>query len=458
MERNGTANADEIGRRLAAGETTARALAEAALAAIAEKADLGAFISHGAAPGAFIVHGEGVLDAADASDRRRAEGQTLGPLDGIPVAIKDNLAMAGTLTTGGHRAAGLTPDTEDAHVVARLKAAGAVIVGKTNLHEGALGATTDNPHHGRAINPLAAGHTPGGSSGGSAVAVAAGIVPIAIGSDTMGSVRIPASYCGLYGLKPGRGRIGRTGIAHLSPTLDVIGPLASTAHDLATTLRVLDAEDGRDPDWLPPAARTPALERRAGRLTVGIVACDDVALDAATREAFARARDAIGRFAEVREVRLAGWSPSAARRDGLLIIEAEAWALMAGAIEATPERFGAAFVEMVRYTERMKAERLARAYMNARTAGQAAITALASVDILMLPTTPQRSFAHDDPVPVDQADLTALANLSGLPAVALPVPAGDGGLPASVQLLGPMWSEYRLIELAHHLGHTLSRA
>ncbi|WP_157961764.1 amidase [Acuticoccus kandeliae] len=438
-------DAATLARLLARGETSAATLADAALSAIAARdGDLKAFIH---------VDADGARRAAEAADRRRAAGRPLGPLDGVPVAIKDNLAMAGTVTTGGHGRDGLVPDEADAHVVARLKAAGAVIVGKTNLHEGALGATTDNIHHGQCQNPLAAGYTPGGSSGGSAAAVAAGIVPIALGSDTMGSVRIPAAYCGLYGIKPSRGRIGRSGVLHLSPTLDVIGPIAASARDLATTLAALEGPDAADGDWVPPAARLMPPEGRGARPVIGLLSPADVALEPAIAAGLARATAALEAMgAEVRDVALGGLPLSKLRREGLLVLEAEAWMLLEGAIGATPARFGDDFVAMVRYAERMKAARLARAYDGLRVTAAAAVRALGEVDALLMPTTPQRAFPHGSEVPVNQADLTAIANVAGLPAVALPVPAEDGGLPASVQLVGPMWSDYRLIELAGALG------
>ena len=165
--------------------------------------------------------------AAEEAAQRARRNARLGPLDGIPIGIKDNIDVAGVPTSNGfggsHAAA-----SRDAEVVRRLRAQGAVILGKLNLQEGALGVVNDNPHHGRTHNPFREGYTPGGSSGGSAAAVAAGLCAAALGTDTGGSVRIPAAYCGQVGLKPSYGRVSTRGVVPLSLRLDHVGPLART--------------------------------------------------------------------------------------------------------------------------------------------------------------------------------------------------------------------------------------
>ncbi|MEM8662649.1 MAG: amidase [Pseudomonadota bacterium] len=409
---------------------------------------------------AFIsVDQEGAVEAARAATERRREGHSLGPLDGVPVAVKDNLKARGTITTGGHSSAGLLPDKEDATVVAGLRRAGAVIVGKANLHEGALGATNANPHHGDAINPLAEGHTPGGSSGGSAAAVAAGFVPVALGTDTMGSVRIPAACCGLLGLKPTRGLVGRTGLSPLSPTLDTIGPIARSVAGLAAALSAIVLEDENDPDWLQPQQRhPPRMPEHVASLRIGVPTnIQSVEMEPAVRDAFSRAQAAMAATgASVEAVEIAGWEPGAARRAGLLIAEAEAAMSLGEAIEREPERFGAEFRQLVEYGSAVPAVRLAAAYNTVRRVGSSAQKTLCAVDILLMPTAPQQAFPHGEPVPANQADLTALANFAGLPALALPVPCD--GLPASVQLVGPQWSEAALLGYAAQLGKMMGAA
>src|SRR5262249_46782901 len=180
----------------------------------------------------ITVDREGALRAAAASRDRHAARRALGPLDGIPVAVKDNIDMAGLPRTAGTEAFRPRIPRPEPPVVERLKRAGAVILGKLNMHEAAFGGTTDNPVFGRCMNPLLPGHTPGGSSGGSGAAVAAGFCTAALGTDTMGSVRLPAAYCGIWGFKPTRGEIQTKGVVPLSVTLDTVGPLARTAADL----------------------------------------------------------------------------------------------------------------------------------------------------------------------------------------------------------------------------------
>ncbi len=214
---------------------------------------------------------ETALAEARAAAERTAAKRRRGKLDGIPVALKDNIDVAGVPTSNGFGGAPYRIPAEDAEITRRLRAAGAVILGKLNMHEGALGATNDNPHHGRAINPHRAGHSPGGSSGGSGAAVAAGLCCAALGTDTGGSVRIPASYCGVVGLKPSYGLISTRGVVPLSYRLDHAGPLARTVADAATLLEVLAgfdprcAESRRGPDGGFDSVRAGAPRGREAR-------------------------------------------------------------------------------------------------------------------------------------------------------------------------------------------------
>ncbi|UOM35557.1 amidase [Acuticoccus sp. I52.16.1] len=433
-------------RSLEAGTATALTLAEEAFARIAAgEGAINAFVS--------LTEAE-AMAAARESAARWAAGAPRGPLDGIPVAVKDNLAMAGTLTTGGHRA---PPDADiaDAFAVARLKRAGAVIVGKANMDEGALGATTANPHHGATINPHAEGHTAGGSSGGSAAAVAAGYVPLALGSDTLGSVRIPASYCGVWGLKPTRGAIGRTGIAELAPSLDTIGVLAATAADLMAGYDALCFYDHADVDSVPLAERVAAAGPRCEPPVVGILDLPGVDLDGAVGEALRRAAEALAVLgAEAREVELAGWDPARTRKDAFLVIEAEAALLLGPEIAAEPDRFGTDFRAMLAFGAGLGGPRVVGAAATLHRVGVAARRLLREVDVLLLPTTPQRAFPHTTKPPANQGELTAIANAAGLPAVQIPVPI-EGELPAGIQLVGPAWSEAWLVPLATRLGAAL---
>jgi aspartyl-tRNA(Asn)/glutamyl-tRNA(Gln) amidotransferase subunit A len=189
---------------------------------------------------AFITFMDGqALDRARTLDDEVARGRIRGPLHGIPVAVKDNLLTAGVRTTNGTRIFEDYVPERSAAAVEKLESAGAVIIGKTNLHELAYGITSNNPHYGPVRNPHDRERVPGGSSGGSGAAVAAGVIPVALGSDTGGSIRIPASFCGCFGLKPTYGRVDKTGCQPLGLTLDHVGPLAATVQDAALTMQAL---------------------------------------------------------------------------------------------------------------------------------------------------------------------------------------------------------------------------
>jgi aspartyl-tRNA(Asn)/glutamyl-tRNA(Gln) amidotransferase subunit A len=215
------------------------------------------------------VRGSLLQEQARTAGKRRREG-VMGRLDGIPIALKDNFDVAGWPTRAGlpGRSA---PAADDAHVVARLRASGALLIGKTNMDEGALGALTDNPHFGATHNPYRHGYSAGGSSGGAAAAVAAGLAVAAVGSDSLGSIRIPASYCGVYALKPTHGEISARGMLPAARRLDAVGLLARGVDDLTVLLQVLagyDADDARSrrrrvafdlPDWEPGRLRAGLL-------------------------------------------------------------------------------------------------------------------------------------------------------------------------------------------------------
>lgn len=441
-------SAKALAGRLTQGETTAVRLAEEALGRIAETNERWRiFIAWSA---------EAALQAAAESDARHARQATLGPLDGIPFAVKDNLDAAGFVTTDGAQA--VTPPAQrDSTVVARLKAAGAVLIGKLNMHEGALGATTDNPVWGRCENPALLGHTPGGSSGGSAAAIAGGIVPITLGTDTLGSVRIPAAYGGLWSLKPTFGLLPRTGLSMLSETLDTIGPLATSAADLALVLAATAGFDARDADSVAPTPGWDApsgIERLQGwsfavPMTILRETCEPAILD--SFQQFVAAARAAG--AAVREIVIPGWNPPAARRAGLLVLEAEASVRLGGSIDRGDSPYSAGFQSLIAFGRNASAEKVAAARRTVAGLRAAVLHALSEADAIVMPTAPQEPFAHGAAAPVSQADLTALASLAGCPAVTLPHGFGQVRPAASVQIAGAPFSEVRLLHLAGLLGN-----
>lgn len=446
---SGLPNATTLAGDLAAGRTSSVALTRAALDRIAAtNRDWHIFIT---------VASETAMAEATASDARRAAGRPLGPLDGIPIAVKDNIDVAGMPTTAGIAAYRDRVPAEDAGVIARLRATGVVLLGKLNLHEGALGATTDNPTYGRCENPRVPGCTPGGSSGGSGAAVAGDLAAITLGTDTMGSVRIPAAYCGTWGLKPTRGLVGNSGLTYLSWTLDTIGPLAHSPSDLALAIAAMAGTDANDPRSVAAPAGwdpTPVPIHLAGIVlgrpsVVDAVPCEEEVR--ATYDALLARAERAG--ATIRDVTIAGWDTGKARRAGLLISEAEAGSLLAHDLDTLGDGFSDGFRSFLNYGRRVPGERIAAAYWALEQLGHAARQSLDGVDALILPTAPQRAFPHGSPAPADQADFTALANIAGLPAVAFPLP---GDKPNSAQLVGPAFAEDRLLGIASALSEMTS--
>lgn len=440
-------------------DLTARTLAELALGYRTGSLDprevtaayLAAIEARNPSLNAYItVLADNARTAADASAVRWRAGQALGPLDGAPIAIKDNIDMAGVVTTNG---CAYGPVAEaDAEVTARLKAAGAVILGKLNMHEAALGATTDNPHWGRAQNPHRQGWTPGGSSGGSGVAVTAGLAAATLGSDTMGSVRVPAAYCGCYGIKPTYGLVSTRGVAPLAWTLDHVGPLAKTPEDLALVLEALAGYDAASPD-----AERVTLDRRPFNL-VGLKVGHIRQINQA--EMHSDIRDAYETFLErlhadganIVELSWDGFSASPARRAGLLISEAEAAFAMADDLANRPDRFSPGLHAMLEYGATAPAGKLVKAERQVRETRRLVRNSFAEADVIALPTTPMPPFPFDSDHPVTQADFCAPANFAGCPALSLASGETADGLPIGMQLMAPNGRDFGLIGLAGGLA------
>ncbi len=377
----------------------------------------------------------GAQAGAHASSARWAEGQPLSPIDGVPIMVKANIAIAGRPWTAGIGAYRDRIAAADAEVVARLRNAGAVILGSVNMHEGALGATTDNPWFGRTGNPHRNGFTPGGSSGGSGAAVAAGLCAAALGTDTMGSVRIPSGYCGVFGHKPRYGTVSDLGATALSWTLDHIGPHARSAQDCAAML----------------AAMTDDPTGAQGEGVLGVLAFDgQVEVEPQVAQAFAetvaRART-LGLKTET--VHLPDYDFGRMRRLGLLISEAEGYVVHQATLAEHPEGFSDGFRSMLEWGGSQPAHKLASAYHEIVQAGDAVRTAFAPFTAVLMPTAPQTAFAFGDP-PANQADFTALANFTGLPATAFPVGMTAQELPLSCQVVAI--SEAAALALAERLA------
>lgn len=355
---------------------------------------------------------------------------------GIRLAVKDLIDTEGAPTTAGCRAVADTagPATADAACLAGARAAGARIVGRTNLHELAFGVTGVNPWFGTPVNPLDEAIVPGGSSSGSAVAVATDEADVAYGTDTGGSVRIPSACCGTAGLKTTWGRVPLEGVRLLAPSFDTVGPMARDVEGLVAGMALLE----------PGFAVAPTPPGRVGRLRVGCDPLVEAAVD--------RALDATGW--DVVDVEAPEWDEATASA-GLLLV-AEAWATNGGLVERSPEKVGHDVVERVRLGRAVNGDALASARA-ARDRWLARLDRLfTEVEVLATPTLMVLPPALGDGEDLLMARCTLPVNLAGIPALALPVPA-SARLPASLQLIAPAGAEDLLLAAGRVVEAALGR-
>lgn len=439
-------SAAEAGAALARGELGARDLTEACLRRAAADA-CNAWLH---------VDPEGALAQARASDERRAKGRAHHPLDGIPVAIKDNIAVAGLPLTAGMLAYRGRVADEDAHCVAKLRRAGAVILGKTHLCEGALGADSDNSHYGRCLNPRVPGASAGGSSSGSAAALAAHQCMLALGSDSMGSVRIPAAWCGVVGFKPSAARVSTRGLVTVSRRLDHIGPMARRVADLSAIFQQISGLDLHDPaSRLVPLAH---VERDPAQLRVGVLGgLEPLGVETAVMAGFEQAIARIaGLLPRRQSVSLADASLARWRRAGFLLMEAEMCQEHAEVLARRPASLSPALRELLAFPATRTAVDLAGALHRLDEAVLFGRQLFVGLDVLLLPTTPQPACDCGAPLPANQADLTSLANVAGLPALSLPMGTTPDGRPLGLQLLGPVGSDLQLMALGERIEALLA--
>ena len=440
---------DTFARRLRSGETSSTQAVEDCLRRIdADNPRLNAFIR--------ILAEDARRQAADA-DRELASGIDRGPLHGVPVSVKDVFDIAGTVTTAASRVREGIVASRDALAVTRLRRAGAVIVGKTNLHEFAFGTTNEDSAFGPARNPLDDTRSPGGSSGGSAASIVAGMALATLGTDTGGSIRIPAAACGLVGLKPGYDELPADGVVPLSRTLDHIGPLTATVSDGWHMLHAL-----RDRAPAKPLSVTPARS-----LTLGVPRryfCD--VLDDDVRRAFEAALETLrGEGATIGEVDI----PHAPLIASIYlhIVFGDAAAYHADALDTMPDKYTPNVrlrLEMARY---VTAEDYVRALDGRRVLRCEVDSSLSGIDALVLPTLPivappigavtvQIGERHE-PVRNLMLRLTQLFNLTGHPAITLPCGASAAGLPCGLQLVGVTGQTDNLLQMAAGVEHALGR-
>ncbi|HWK09519.1 MAG TPA: Asp-tRNA(Asn)/Glu-tRNA(Gln) amidotransferase subunit GatA [Vicinamibacterales bacterium] len=460
-------SACEIRAAIASGRTTATEVCRATLEAI-DRLDpsLHAFL---------LVDREGALARAAELDRQPPPD---APLLGVPIALKDNICTRGLPTTAGSRLLEQYRPPYDATVVSRLHAAGAIVIGKTNLDEFAMGSSTEHSAFGPTFNPWAHDRVPGGSSGGSAAAVAAGLVPIALGSDTGGSVRQPAALCGVLGVKPTYGRVSRYGLIAFASSLDQIAPFARTTEDAALVLRAITGEDPCDATTAP-AAPIDVRPNDAGLqgLRVGVPhrLLDGIEEDVRTRfEAALAELSAAG--ATLADVELkhaplavpvyylvanAEASSNLARYDGVRY----GFRADASSIGEMYYKTRAAFGAEVKRRIMIGTYVLSAGYWNAFYLKAQAVRALirqdyaaafASVDVIATPTSPTTAFRIgervEDPLQMYLSDVfTVPANLAGLPAATLPCGEARSGLPVGVQFTARAFEEATLLRIAREI-------
>lgn len=454
----------ELARDLASGKTTSVALVEATLQRI-EKHDgkIKAFLS---------VERDEALKAAQESDARRAQGKTLSPYDGIPIGIKDNIVTKGRVTQCASKILEGFISPYSATVIEKLHAQGFVTIGRLNMDEFAMGSSTENSAFQVTRNPFDLERAPGGSSGGSAAAVAAGYLPVALGSDTGGSIRQPAAFCGLAGLKPTYGTVSRYGLVAFASSLDQIGPLAHTVTDVEIVHNVIKGHDPRDATSMPDTVYK-KWQGNLGAVRLGIDENLLAGLSPEVRQSFDKTLAFLkGKVKSVEKISLPH------QKYGIPVYY----------ITATSEASAnLARFDGIRYGYRSKsAKNLAEVYEKSRTEGFGAevkrrillgtyalssgyydafygkaqavraliqkdyLSAFSKVDAILLPATPSPAFKigekTSDPVQMYLSDvLTVGASLAGIPALSVPGPTE--GLPIGMQLQGPFFSEELLFEL-----------
>jgi aspartyl-tRNA(Asn)/glutamyl-tRNA(Gln) amidotransferase subunit A len=439
--------ASETAEQVRSGRLRATDVVGAALeAAVATHDDLNAFT---------LIDRSGALARAEGIDRLVASGRDPGPLAGVPIGLKDLIDQTGLPNTRG---AGFPPFVPEhsASVVRRLGAAGAVIIGRTGLHEFAFGFTSENHFFGPVRNPWDLATSPGGSSGGSGVAVASGITPIAIGTDTGGSVRVPAALCGVFGLKVTHGRIPLTGVYPLAPSLDTVGPIATSIADITASYLVMAGYDSTD-GWSVPFDPVPPRRGKPERMTIGVVrqwteAGPTSAKVRAGMDTFIAGAEAAG--FEIREIDDPQLAPP--RRLGvaagpeILSIHRERFA-------EDPDGYGPLTRERLTHAADATVDDVIAANAwGALARNRIGAMNRSGIDLFVCPTVGGlRKVIGEPDMVIDGethfhrsllASFTSPINRMGVPALAAPV-AGFDGPPPSVQLVAPMWHEHIILEL-----------
>jgi aspartyl-tRNA(Asn)/glutamyl-tRNA(Gln) amidotransferase subunit A len=431
-------------------EISARQLVDAQLARLeALEPRLNAFIT---------VTAEEARRDADAADEEAARGELRGPLHGVPLTVKDLLWTRGTRTTSGSKIFSDFVPEEDATAVSRLREAGGLFLGKTNLHEFAYGISNVNPHYGPVRNPWDNERISGGSSGGSAASLAAGIGYGSVGTDTGGSIRIPSALCGTVGLKPTYGRVSRHGVTPLAWSLDHVGPIARTVEDVAILFDVLAGFDPRDPSSSRRKVEpvTPALEQLPSGIRIGIYS--EYFYDNVDTEVRALVERAVGDFEKLGLERVQISIPELEHQGTCrnVITFAEAASYHETWLRERPADYGAATRELLQLgllvsaTEYLAAQRARRRVLGA------VCDTFRNVDMLVSPTVPvpapnigEEQLSNGEKLRPGLLRLVSPYNTVGYPAISLPCGFTRAGLPVGLQLAARPFEEALLLQAAH---------
>ena len=465
--------ATEIAEKVSSGEISARTVVEQHIEIINEiESDVNAF---------NLVTAEKALIDADEIDSKIASGETLGPLAGVPISIKDNLCTRGIETTCSSKILEGWKPPYDATVIEKLKEAGAVIIGKTNLDEFAMGSSTENSAFGPTRNPHNLECVPGGSSGGSAAAVAAGFSPLALGSDTGGSIRQPAALCGVVGVKPTYGRVSRYGLVAFASSLDQVGPFANTVSDAALTLEVISGHDPRDSTSIPEKTLDLSgfLDQGVEGMRIGVIEeLSGKGLGGISQDVISRVEDAIkvlsnaGADVEPASVPASIYGLSAyyviapaeassnlARYDGIRFGPRTEAATTAETMTATRTK---GFGDEVKRRFMLGTYALSAGYYDAYYGKSQRVRTLImndfakayeKFDLLISPTAPTTAFPLGDktadPMQMYLQDVCTIpSNLAGHPAMSVPFGFGADGMPVGIQILAPAMAEREMFQAA----------
>ncbi|MCY0886915.1 MAG: amidase [Alicyclobacillaceae bacterium] len=414
---------------------------------------------------AFIHVHEDVVKEARAIDEQRARNETLPPLAGIPIAIKDLFDTSHLPTSYGGRAHGHAPARADATAVLRLRQAGALIIGKTNLHEYAFGTTSENPHFGTVKNPYGRGKIAGGSSGGSAVAVATGMAPAALGTDTGGSIRIPAALCGVVGFKPTYGSIDVTGVFPLAPSLDHVGPLTRTVDDAAWLFSLLTA----------PSTSAMLRMSAADHPYIPIPLTGPIRVGIPKNHFFEKCHQGVNDTVQAAlRVLASQWlcpiDVSVPHMDVLpewqrILITTEAYSVHAETLATSRALYGSDVSERLESALDIRAPQLLEAQRGQAMIREEMNRLFDQIDVLVTPTVPMtatdtgqsKAFlgALEVPVRSHLNRYTNPFNFSGLPAISIPC-GWNAGLPVGLQVIGAAHSERKLLSIAKLFEAALS--